>query len=97
MAADADPRVSAAIVLAARGYPGEGAIAYGPIAELLRAGLATPDGAPRLGALDEHRAIEIGRLVDLPVGLRVAGVRGRRRSASEPSARVRLLDAIAAR
>ncbi len=35
-------------VLAARGYPGEGAIAYGPIAELLRAGLAAPDGPARL-------------------------------------------------
>jgi len=79
------------VVLAARGYPGEGAIAYGPIAELLRAGLATPHGASRLAALDEIARREIGRLVDLPAALRVAG-------APVPegaSARVRLLDAIA--
>ena len=79
------------IVLAARGSPGEGAIAYGPIAELLRAGLATPDGATRLEVLDETARLEIGRLVDLPAALRVAGV-----AAPEgASARVRLLDAIA--
>jgi DNA-binding SARP family transcriptional activator/tetratricopeptide (TPR) repeat protein len=79
------------VVLAARGYPGEGAIAYGPIAELLRAGLATTHGASRLAGLDEIARREIGRLVDLPTALRVAGV-----AAPEgPSARVRLLDAIA--
>jgi DNA-binding SARP family transcriptional activator len=79
------------IVLAARGYPGESAIAYGPIAELLRAGLATPDGATRLEALDETARLEIGRLVDLPAALRVAGVA----APDGASARVRLLDAIA--
>ena len=42
-------REEAGIVLAGRGYPGEGAIAYGPIAGLLRAGLAMPDGPRRLG------------------------------------------------
>ena len=59
-------RADNGIVLAARGYPGEGAIAYGPIAELLRAGLATPDAAARLETLDETARLEIGRLVDLP-------------------------------
>jgi len=80
------------VVLAARGYPGEGGIAYGPIAELLRAGLATPHGATRLAALDVIARREIGRLVDLPAQLRVAGA-----DAPEgENARVRLLDAIAA-
>ncbi|MEK6721800.1 MAG: AAA family ATPase [Chloroflexota bacterium] len=78
-------------VLAAGGYPGEGAIAYGPIAELLRAGLATPDGATRLEALDETARHEIGRLIDLPAPLRVAGPA----APDGASARVRLLDAIA--
>jgi DNA-binding SARP family transcriptional activator/tetratricopeptide (TPR) repeat protein len=80
-----------AVVLAARGYPGEGAIAYGPIAELLRAGLATPNGASRLAALDEIARQEIGRLVDLPAPLRAAGPA----APDGASARVRLLDAIA--
>ena len=80
------------VVLAARGYPREAGIAYGPIAELLRAGLAAPGGADRLAALDPIALGEIGRLVDLPVAWRG---RGRATSASEPSARVRLLDAIA--
>ena len=84
-------RADGGIVLAARGYPGEGAIAYGPIAELLRAGLATPDGATRLEALDETARLEIGRLVDLPPPLRVTGVP----APDGASARVRLLDAIA--
>jgi DNA-binding SARP family transcriptional activator/tetratricopeptide (TPR) repeat protein len=84
-------RAEGGIVLASRGYPGEGAIAYGPIAELLRVGLAMPEGAPRLMALDETARLEIGRLVDLPTPLRVA----RRAVANSKSARVRLLEAIA--
>lgn len=90
-AVDAMARVGG-VVLAARGYPRETGIAYGPIAELLRAGLAAPGGADRLAALDPIALGEIGRLVDLPVAWRG---RGRATSASEPSARVRLLDAIA--
>ena len=62
------------VVLAARGYPGESAIAYGPIAELLRAGLASPGGVKRLRALDLTSRVEVGRLVDLPAPIRV-GVR----------------------
>ena len=79
------------IVLSAGGYPGEGAIAYGPIAELIRAGLATFDGASRLEVLDETARLEIGRLVDLPAPLRVAGIA----APDGAGARVRLLDAIA--
>ena len=42
-------RSSGGTVLGARGYPGEAGIPYGPIAELLRAGLATPGGVRSLG------------------------------------------------
>lgn len=84
-------RAHGGIVLAARGYPGEGAIAYGPIAELLRAGLATPDAVARLETLDETARLEIGRLVDLPAPRGAPGVA----TADRTSARVRLLDAIA--
>ena len=68
-------RASGGIVLATRGYPGEGTIAYAPIAELLRAGLALPDAATRLAGLDDVARLEIGRLVELPTAAarRVAG------------------------
>ena len=89
-AAAAAVEAAGGTVLAARGYPGEAAIAYGPIAGLLRAGTARPDAPARLGILDETARIEIGRLVDLPAALRVRG------PAAPPgaSARVRLLDAL---
>ncbi len=83
------------MVLAARGYPGEGAIAYGPIAGLLRAGLAIQDGPRRLASLDESTRAELGRLVDLPLGLR-SSVGAASLAPDGPGARVRLLDAIAA-
>jgi DNA-binding SARP family transcriptional activator/tetratricopeptide (TPR) repeat protein len=79
------------IVLASRGYPGEAAVAYGPIAELLRAGMAQPGGAGRLADLDDGARREIGRLVDLPPSLRVAGLAG----PDDASARVRLLEGVA--
>jgi len=84
-------RSDGGIVLGARGYPGEGTIAYGPIVEVLRAGLSMPGGAARLGALDDTVRLEIGRLVDLPGSIRVVGVE----ASDRPSARARLLDAIA--
>ncbi len=84
-------RAAGGTVLASRGYPGESAIAYGPIAELLRAGLALPGGPERLGSLDEIARLEIGRLVDLPPALRVAGPA----APDSAHARVRLVDAIA--
>ena len=82
------------LVLAARGYPGEDAIAYGPIAELLRAGLAAPGGAERLATLDGPVRSEIGRLIDLPAELRATETRP---SAESTGSRVRLLEAIARR
>ncbi|MFL5677944.1 MAG: ATP-binding protein [Chloroflexota bacterium] len=82
------------VVLAGRAYPGEGAIAYGPIAGLLRAGLSLPDGPDRLAALDETALSDLGRLVDLPTSLRPAsGVPSI--SPDAPGARVRLLEAVA--
>lgn len=80
------------VVLASRGYPGEAGIAYGPIAELLRVGLAAAGGADRLASLDLIALGEIGRLVDLPVASRRPA---RATFTGGPSARARLLDAIA--
>ena len=85
-------RSSGGTALGARGYQGEAGIPYGPIAELLRAGLATPGGVDRLAVLDDTARNEIGRLIDLPAELRPP-----RQAIGSPSrsARVRLLDAIA--
>ncbi len=82
------------VVLAARGYPGEGAIAYGPIAGLLRAGLATQDGQRRLASLAEAVRSDVARLVELPPGLRPSAG-GPSIAPDGPGARVRLLDAVA--
>jgi DNA-binding SARP family transcriptional activator len=82
------------LVLAARGYPGESAIAYAPIAGLLRAGLATPDGPRRLASIDETGRADLARLIELPPGLRPSA--GAAPVAPDgPGARVRLLEAIA--
>ena len=93
-AAAATIRAEGGVVLGARAYPGETAIAYGPIAELVRLGLAAPGGVARLATLDETVRLEVGRLVDLPAPLR-AGVADRTVGPDDAGARVRLLDAIA--
>jgi DNA-binding SARP family transcriptional activator/tetratricopeptide (TPR) repeat protein len=80
-----------ATVLATRGYPGEAAIAYGPIADLLRTGIGMAGGPRRLTGLDPTALGEIGRLVDLPAVLRSAA---RPTASTGDYARVRLLDAI---
>src|SRR4029079_5059616 len=87
-------REETGIVLAGRVYPGEGAIAYGPIAGLLRAGLAVPDGPRRLAALEETARADLGLLVDLPAPVRPASG-GPSIAPDAPGARVRLLEAIA--
>ncbi len=53
-------RAGGGIVLAARGYPGEGAIAYGPVAESPRAGLATPEARDGSRSLDETTRADLG-------------------------------------
>jgi tetratricopeptide (TPR) repeat protein len=84
-------RAADGVVLSARGFPGEGGIAYGPVAELLRAGLAAPGGPERLAILDATARLEISRLAGLPTSLQVPD----RAVAPRAGARVRLLDAIA--
>ena len=66
-------------VMASRGYPGEGAVAYGPIAGLLHAGVGLPGGPERLAALDEPVRLELGRLFDLPPALAGRGADPARR------------------
>jgi DNA-binding SARP family transcriptional activator len=85
-------RARGGLVLASRAYPGEDAIAFGPIADLLRVGLATSDGAARLTGLDPVALGEVGRLADLPISLRAAA---RPVTVAGDYAQVRLLDAIA--
>src|SRR5436190_2569603 len=80
------------VVLTSRAYPGEDAIAFGPIADLLRAGLAASGGPGRLVALDPVALGEVGRLVDLPASLRAVA---RPVAIAGEYAQVRLLDAIA--
>ena len=84
-------RARGGIVLAARGYPGEQGIPYGPIAELLRAGLTMPGGLDRLAVLDDGSRFEIGRLLELPEPIRPPDQPSR---TAGGSARVRLLDAV---
>ena len=79
-------------VLVARAFPGEGTIAYAPVAELLRRGLAEDDAAGRLAGVSPDVLAEIARLVPLPDTL---AVREGAVVAESPAARARLLDAIA--
>ncbi len=79
-------------VLTARAFPGESAIAYSPVSELLRAGLAIDGAVERMAALPPSVLAEVARLVPLP-----AGIASRQAPAvpESPAARGRLLDAIA--
>ena len=79
-------------VLAARAFPGEGAIAYAPVAELLRAGLALDGAADLLSGVSHAVLAEVARLVPLPADL---AVRESQVAAESPAARARLLDAVA--
>ncbi len=79
-------------MLAARAFPGEGSIAYAPIAELLRAGLALDGATHRLAGVPHPVLAEVARLVSLPADL---GVRENPAAAESPAARARLLDAVA--
>jgi DNA-binding SARP family transcriptional activator/tetratricopeptide (TPR) repeat protein len=87
-----DVRRRGGVVISSRGYPGEMGIAYGPIADLLRSGAASVDGADRLARLDATALGEIGRLIQLPIALRASAHVLQTRGSG---ARVRLLNAIA--
>ncbi|HEU4919574.1 MAG TPA: AAA family ATPase [Candidatus Limnocylindrales bacterium] len=85
-------------VLAARAFATESSIAYGPIVDLVRAGLASPNGAAALRSLPTLTIAELGRLGALPEALadgRLPEV-GPAGGSDGPAARVRLLEAIAA-
>ncbi|HEU0242672.1 MAG TPA: BTAD domain-containing putative transcriptional regulator, partial [Candidatus Limnocylindrales bacterium] len=78
--------------LAARAFPGEGAIAYAPIADLLRAGLALEGSVARLADLPATVLADVARIVQLPPGLVAVEVEA---GGASPAARARLLDAVA--
>ena len=61
-------RVRGGIVLEARAYVGEAAIALAPISELIRVGLDRPGAEPRLRAVRPELRAEAGRLVPMPDG-----------------------------
>jgi DNA-binding SARP family transcriptional activator/tetratricopeptide (TPR) repeat protein len=89
-AAAADVREQRGTVIAARAYESERAIPYGPIVELLRAGLSDLDARRRLGGMDPAVRATIGRLLpDLDPGPR------RQASGDGPGAHTRLVSAIA--
>ncbi|MCJ7711456.1 MAG: AAA family ATPase, partial [Chloroflexi bacterium] len=84
-------RSAGGAVLAAGAYPGEAGIAFGPIVELIRTGLAMPDAADRLRAVRPDLLAEAARLVSLPgVPATVASA-----SSPDPYGRARLLEALA--
>jgi DNA-binding SARP family transcriptional activator/tetratricopeptide (TPR) repeat protein len=83
--------------LVARAFASEAGIAYGPIIELLRAGLSRPDAAGRLRELPIATLTELERLVALPEDV-VGAIASRLPSeitGDQPAARSRLLEAIA--
>jgi DNA-binding SARP family transcriptional activator/predicted ATPase len=89
-AAAADVRRAGGTVIAARAYEAERGIPYGPIVELLRAGMADPEARLRLEAMEPERRATIGRLVP---ELRRGARRGR--SSDGPGTQARLVAAIA--
>jgi DNA-binding SARP family transcriptional activator/predicted ATPase len=89
-AAAADVRRAGGTVIAARAYEPERAIPYGPIVELLRAGMADSDVRHRLEAMDPAARSTLSRLLpDLERGARAGG------QSEGPAAHARLVSAIA--
>lgn len=83
--------------LVARAFASEAGIAYGPIVELLRAGLSHAGAAGRLRDLPVTTLTELERLVPLPedvLGSTAARLPSER-SRDQPAARSRLIEAIA--
>jgi predicted ATPase/DNA-binding SARP family transcriptional activator len=89
-AAAADVRRAGGTVIATRAYEAERAIPYGPVVELLRAGMADPEARRRLEAMDPAARSILSRLLpDLQLGAR------REASSEGPAAHARLVSAIA--
>jgi DNA-binding SARP family transcriptional activator len=84
-------RARGGVVLEARGYAGESAIPLSAIAELLRAGLASPDAAVRLASVDPGSLAAAARLVPIPGAIPTAIPRE-----GDPFGRTRLFDALVA-
>ncbi len=88
--AAADVRRAGGTVIATRAYEAEHAIPYGPIVELLRAGMADPEARRRLEAMDPAARSTIGRVLpELGRGPRAGD------SGEGPAAHARLVSAIA--
>jgi DNA-binding SARP family transcriptional activator/tetratricopeptide (TPR) repeat protein len=89
-AATADVRRAGGTVVATRAYEAERAIPYGPVVELLRAGMADPEARRRLEAMDPAARSTLSRLLpDLQRGARRGG------TDEGPAAHARLVSAIA--
>ncbi len=78
-----------ALVLEARAYAGEAAIPYASVAELVRAGLASPAAETRLASVRPELLAEVARL------LPIRGVRPPGGGMTDPLGRGRFLDALA--
>ncbi len=82
--------------LVARAYASEAGIAYGPVVELLRAGLLRPDAVERLAGLPSRTRDELERLIALPVVLAARpGSAPAQPATGDPAARTRLIEALA--
>jgi len=80
-------------VLEARAYPGESAIPFSVVVELLRAALTRSDATTLLAAIDPEQLHEVARLVPIPgIGPRPPD----RTSSEDPFGRVRLFQALTA-
>lgn len=86
-----EARAGGGTVLAVEVPGGETSIAFGPVGELIRAGLRRPDAAAQLRAVPRDRLREVARLAPLPDVVPAPGPT----ALEDPFGRARLLDAIA--
>ena len=86
-------------ILEARAYAGEATIAFGPVVELLQAGLGRADAPDRLRNLRPYLLDEVARLMPpsaIPVTMLPGGAVARPTGAADPFGRVRLFEGLAA-
>lgn len=81
------------VVLAARSYPSESTIPFGPIGELVRAGLAWPGARERLLKIPVDALTQAARLV--PSIRDIVALPSSEEALAEPAARLRLMDGLA--